>query len=259
MFEAHFKSAGLFKKIVDSIKDIINHANFVCTENGIEMQAMDSGHVCLVSLNLSKKGFTTYKCTETIALGINFASLAKVLKCAEASDELTLKLDSSSEDTLQIVVKSSPTKKSEFSLNLLDIDAETMTIPDADYPCIVSMSSSEFKKTIHDLSAFGESCSIMVDEGKIRFTVAGDDGKSSVEHAKNDSKKDDEELIIDISSDISQQFSVKYLSSFTKGSCLTSRMELYISNDMPLVCEYAMMGISLKYFLAPKLDGSDEE
>lgn len=259
MFEAHFKSAGLFKKIVDAIKDIINHANFLCNENGIEMQAMDSGHVCLVSLNLSKKGFTSYKCTETIALGINFASLAKVLKCAEASDELTLKLDPSKEDTLQIIVKSSPTKKSDFSLNLLDIDAETMTIPDADYPCIVSMSANEFKKTIHDLSAFGENCAIAVDEDKIRFSVHGDEGKSTVELAKNDSKKEDEELIIDISSDISQQFSVKYLSSFTKGAGLTNRMELYISSDMPLVCEYAMMGISLKYYLAPKLNDSDEE
>jgi DNA polymerase III sliding clamp (beta) subunit (PCNA family) len=48
---------------------------------GISLQAMDSSHVALVSLNLSQDGFEHYRADGNMVLGVSIANLAKVSRC----------------------------------------------------------------------------------------------------------------------------------------------------------------------------------
>ena len=57
MFIAQFKDGSMFKKIVESIKDIVNDVNLETSPNGISLQAMDSYHVALVQLRLERDAF----------------------------------------------------------------------------------------------------------------------------------------------------------------------------------------------------------
>jgi proliferating cell nuclear antigen PCNA len=93
MFEARLTQAGLLKKILDSIKDLVTDANFDCSSTGISLQAMDSSHVSLVSLLLRADGFEHFRCDRSLSLGINLGSMAKILKCASNDDTVTLKAD----------------------------------------------------------------------------------------------------------------------------------------------------------------------
>ncbi|CAG7820164.1 unnamed protein product, partial [Allacma fusca] len=47
MFEAKLLEAGILKKVLDAIKDLLNEATFDCSESGLQLQAMDSSHVSL--------------------------------------------------------------------------------------------------------------------------------------------------------------------------------------------------------------------
>ena len=38
---------------------------------GMSLQAMDSSHVCLVSVDLNAEGFEPYRCDRNLTLGIN--------------------------------------------------------------------------------------------------------------------------------------------------------------------------------------------
>ena len=38
---------------------------------GMSLQAMDSSHVCLISVDLNADGFEPYRCDRNITLGIN--------------------------------------------------------------------------------------------------------------------------------------------------------------------------------------------
>ena len=91
MLEARLDRAQTLKKIMEAIKDLVNEANFDCTSEGISLQAMDTSHVSLVSLNLNKAGFANFRCDHTVSLGITLASMAKVLKCGKDDDALTLR------------------------------------------------------------------------------------------------------------------------------------------------------------------------
>lgn len=52
MFEARLEDGTIFKKIIDSIKDLVKNVNIDVTPKGISIQAMDSCHIALVSLQL---------------------------------------------------------------------------------------------------------------------------------------------------------------------------------------------------------------
>jgi hypothetical protein len=82
MFEARIAQGQVLKKLVDALKELITEGNLDISSSGIQLQAMDTSHVCLVSLCLGDEGFDHYRCDRNQPLGIHFTNLAKILKCA---------------------------------------------------------------------------------------------------------------------------------------------------------------------------------
>lgn len=81
------------KKVMESIKDLLNEATWDCSGNGMCLQAMDSSHVALVSLMLKSEGFENYRCDRNLSLSINLQSMSKILKCANNEDAITIRAD----------------------------------------------------------------------------------------------------------------------------------------------------------------------
>lgn len=54
-------------------------------------------------------------------------------------------------------------------------------------------------------------------------------------------------------------FSCRYLNCFIKASPLCTQVQLSMSSDVPLVCEYKIGEIGhIRYYLAPKIDDDDD-
>ncbi len=82
MFEARLIQGSLLKKLVDAIKELCTDVNWEISNAGINMQSMDSSHVCLVAFSLRSDGFDHFRCDRPLSLGLNLVNLAKILKCA---------------------------------------------------------------------------------------------------------------------------------------------------------------------------------
>ena len=54
---------------------------------------MDSSHVSLVALLMRSDGFEAYRCDRPISLGINMASMTKIIKCADNNDVITMRAE----------------------------------------------------------------------------------------------------------------------------------------------------------------------
>jgi len=52
MFEARLEECSIFRKIIDSLKELVKMVNIEVNTKGLSIQAMDSCHVALVSLVL---------------------------------------------------------------------------------------------------------------------------------------------------------------------------------------------------------------
>ncbi|BGP24168.1 proliferating cell nuclear antigen [Rhodotorula toruloides] len=70
-------------------------------------------------------------------------------------------------------------------------------------------------------------------------------------------KSGDEEKSMDVRINLQQAvaltFSIKYLSNFAKSTPLAERVHLHMSNEVPLLVEYAFEQGHIRYYLAPKL------
>ena len=83
----------MLKKLIEAVKDLVTEANFDCSATGIALQAMDSSHVSLVAMQLKADGFEHYRCDRDMSIGMNMASLSKILKCANNDDVITIKAE----------------------------------------------------------------------------------------------------------------------------------------------------------------------
>jgi proliferating cell nuclear antigen len=68
----------------------------------------------------------------------------------------------------------------EYEMKLMEIDIDTLGIPDTDYEATVIMQSAEFARIVRDLSALGESVKIEVTKEGIRFSADGEAANGSV-------------------------------------------------------------------------------
>ncbi|KAK0244407.1 proliferating cell nuclear antigen, N-terminal domain-containing protein [Armillaria nabsnona] len=369
MLEAKLQEASVLKKLLDAIKELVTDANFECNEEGINLQAMDNSHVALVSVLLEAPGFKRYRCDRPMPLGVNLASLTKVLKCAKDDDECTIKAADEA-DVLNLVYEAKHTDRiAEYDMKLMDIDSDTLGIPETDYDARVTMASVEFSRIVRDLSLLGESVRIEVSKEGVRFASDGEAANGSVllkptegvgkvpkkdedaeeegEEEANDDNEDEEEaedgkkvkkektkvkkekdtedvemegeeendtenfkpegdddeekesddeesgkkrkkkqangasskkaktvassskgkgkkkekdddkdfegVIIELNQHVSLTFSLKYLVNFSKSQSLCGKVQLMMSNDVPLLVSYEFGQGHIRYYLAPKI------
>jgi len=364
MLEAKLAEAGTLKKLLDAIKELVTDANFECNEEGINLQAMDNSHVALVAVKLLANGFKRYRCDRPMPLGVNLTSLTKVLKCAKDDDICTLKAADEA-DLLNLVYEAKNSDRiAEYDMKLMDIDSDTLGIPETEYEARVTMASSEFSRIVRDLSQLGESVRIEVSKEGVRFASEGEAANGSVllrqaegasvssgkitaakeaaaddddddddeaegstskkekkvkkeksddvemndgdedkedegeeekedEEAANEDEDEDEEgsskkrkkkangdtkptkkprtskskkgksteanddgiegVVIEINQHVSLTFSLKYLVNFSKSASLSSKVQLMMSNDVPLLVSYNFNVGHIHYYLAPKI------
>jgi proliferating cell nuclear antigen len=62
----------------------------------------------------------------------------------------------------------------------MDIDADTLGIPDTDYDARVTMVAAEFTRIVRDLNSLGESVRIEVSKEGVRFTSDGEAAQGNI-------------------------------------------------------------------------------
>jgi proliferating cell nuclear antigen len=65
-------------------------------------------------------------------------------------------------------------------MKLMDIDSDTLGIPETDYDARVTMPASEFSRIVRDLASLGESVRIEVSKEGVRFASDGEGANGSV-------------------------------------------------------------------------------
>ncbi|KAL8093564.1 proliferating cell nuclear antigen-like [Apium graveolens] len=256
MLELRLVQGSLLKKVLESIKDLVNDANFDCSATGFSLQAMDSSHVALVALLLRSEGFEHYRCDRNISMGMNLGNMAKMLKCAGNDDIVTIKADDGGDVITFMFESPTQDKISDFEMKLMDIDSEHLGIPESEYEAIVRMPSAEFARICKDLSTIGDTVVISVTKEGVKFSTRGDIGTANIVCRQNTSvDKPEDATIIEMQETVSLTFALRYMNSFAKATPLANQVTISLSSELPVVVEYkiAEMGY-IRYYLAPKIE-----
>ncbi|XWS07677.1 hypothetical protein CRYUN_Cryun41cG0010300 [Craigia yunnanensis] len=256
MLELRLTQAGLLKKVLESIKDLVTDANFDCSATGFSLQAMDSSHVALVALLLRCDAFEHYRCDRNISMGVNLANMAKMLRCASDDDIVTIKADDGGDTVTFMFESPSQDKISDYEMKLMDIDSEHLGIPEAEYQAIVRMPASEFARICKDLSTIGDTVIISVTKEGVQFSTKGDIGTANIICRKNTAvDKKEEATVIEMEEPVSLTFALRYLNAFTKATPLAGQVTISLSYDMPIVVEYKIENMGyIRFYLAPKIE-----
>lgn len=179
MFECKLDSGAPIKKIINALKELIDHASWDLSEEGIQLQSMDSSHVALVQLQLEADNFDKYRCDDIHHLGLNMDNLKKIFG-AYTSGSVSINC-AQEPDSVNFVFEDERSNKCQkYELRLMDLDIEQLGIPEQEYQATFTMSSSEFTRIIKDMLMVGESCSIGVTKGDVTFKAEGELGKAEV-------------------------------------------------------------------------------
>ncbi len=232
----------MIKKIIESVKDIVKETTFEFTPDGLILNAMDSSHVALIYMSLSEC-FKQFECENTEVISFNIEIFSKFLKSCDNDCTITCEnIDSQ----LHMTAKGSRTIQ--FYQNLLDIEADTLMIPEFDYPCNIKLSTGEFQKICKDLKEFGDDVTISVSPSQITFCTNSLGERIEITHT-NDS------CLINTDAHLQISYSLKYLLLFCKGCPLTENVNLSIGMEQPLRVKFVINNTDfLCFYLAPKIE-----
>lgn len=127
------------------------------------------------------------------------------------------------------------------------------------------MPSSKFQRICRDLSQIGDAITISAVKGGVLFVADGDLGKATVRlNQSSSADKPADAVKVDVKDPITQNFATKYLNHFAKATPLSSKVNLSLAPDVPLVVEYLIEDSEgaenghVRFYLAPKIDEENE-
>jgi proliferating cell nuclear antigen len=247
------------KKFANIFKNIGNLQEFFklnFTKTGVTGQAMDSAHVCLFELNLVADWFGEFEIEEDgISVGVASSLFCKMIDCITEDQTITITMGED-DDRISVDLVGGKGLNKYFELPLIDIDVESMEIPDTEYTVDMILKSDLFSELVDEFALFNEVLNLKCTEEFVQMTANGEAGKMSV-NMKND---DIIELAIEEESDTQLSFSLLYLHKMCMFRKLSPTLSLHLSVDIPMKLEYKLGDNSeedpnyMRFFLAPKID-----
>jgi len=127
MFDCKLEEGTNLKKCVNALKELIEQAAWDISEDGIQLQSMDSSHVALVQMNIGSDSFETFRCDQAMQIGLNMTNLHKIFG-AFTNGSCSITADGEDADTVQFVFEtakeSSTAKKARMKVKEENADDE---------------------------------------------------------------------------------------------------------------------------------------
>lgn len=251
------QKADLFTCLFQHIKLFTEHINVSFYVDKMFIQAMDNSHVSILEIYLPSAWFDVYniEANEAITIGIHSANLFKVLHTRDKLHQLRIQLLAEDDETLQIdmTCENAEVFDRHFQIPLMDIDSETMHIPEMEYQAEFTISSTTFATLIDQLKMFGDTMNVECSEDKIQLcSESPETGKMMVEIPIDDVLS----FAIEEGRELNLSFSLSYLHNICMYSKLAKTVELCMSDNYPIRLVYSLGEDDARFvfYLAPKID-----
>ena len=233
------------RNMITAIKDILTDATITFTKEGIRIINFDKTHTILVNVVLHANKFEQYVCKpDKIVICANTLHLFKVISTMSNDDTLTMYIENCDYHDgvvshLGLQYDNGDIRQCySQKLRLIEPDTEELVIPDIEYTTVINLPSADFQKSIRDLSAISDRIEIKSVGSDLIFSAEGSFASSKIYRSEMDSFMEFTQRPQDPSSIVQGVFSLKSLTNFIKCSPLCSTVEIYLSNDLPLICSY---------------------
>jgi len=265
------QKAEQFAMLFQHVKSFTEHINIVFSKMRIFIQCMDTSHVSIMELYLPADWFTqyTHSFDDSITIGVSSSMLYKILNSREKNQVIEMSYLETENDKFFVYMKNpdgTPANKTDFEkrfeIPLIDIDSDTMDIPEINHQAEITISSYHFASIINQLKMFGDTMDIQCSEERILLgSYSSENGKMFVEIKIDDLSC----FIIDEGKELALSFSLTYLHNICLYNKIAKEVELKFSTDFPMQLTYYLdsppttdeerspNSAKLTFYLAPKI------
>jgi len=252
--------AEMFNAIFQNIKLFADNINITFTANQIDIQCIDSAHVAILEVHINSAWFDKYELSDNIeglVIGANTNLIGKIFGTRDKIQDITVECNDDP-DKLLIGFTSEDKKVYDktFEMPLIDLDVDTMEIPDMEYEAEFSMPSQIYANLMSQLKLFGETMDIDCSEDTIMLHSSSiDAGKMSTEISIDDLN----EFSIDEGSKLNISYSLSYMCNVANFHKLSSEIQLKFKQNYPVQLRYNLGtdDANVVFYIAPKINDND--
>ena len=262
----------MFVALFQLLKNWGSYLNLHFEKTRLYIQSMDKSHICLSSITISSQWFSSYQIEDATNISLDSTNFAIMMSYALKhnkmeinfedevdSDKLFINLSSNSNPESSFVEPKTKGKKVKevqnkfdhfFELGLIDVEQDTLGIPEVEYDVDFTMKSENFVELIGELMVFGSNLNIICSEEVLEFNASGDTGKLKVNIPIDDLNEYAiaEGEILDIS------YSLNHIGKMCLSTKLGQNVSLSISSEYPMAIKYDLGDdSSVAFYIAPKI------
>lgn len=234
----------LLADIVSIISEIVTEVKIKVTKDGMGLTAIDPANVAMVYFKIPADLFSQFEVQNDEILGINLENFKAVLRRCQQGSSLSL---SKVDNTLKLGIQDRI--KRDFTLALIDIDAEEKEMPQWEFNSVIKMDSNTFVEVVEDCAIVSDACTFIAEPAKFIIDAHGPLNSARAEFSP-------EEVEIH-SGNSTARFSLEYLNKFMKGAKISSQVILNFSDNHPMRINFPTGNVMLSFILAPRIEQND--
>jgi len=239
IFKAKTQEGHMIKILAELLQHNIKTGCFMVNEKSIHLRMMDTHRKILIDLELLAENFSIYKFKhhEPLNIGLNLSHFHRMLKSIKKKDSLVLYIKS--DDLNNLYIKVIPKENNRISTSIIKIQNTQnieITLPD-NYSKPIIVPSTEYQKMCKEMNNIGNTINVKSKGFYIKFKCDAGGVYSrevlfgELEDTGDGDSSEEEEMI----SEYCQDFDSEQLSRIIKISGLSSHMQIYPKNDLPLL------------------------
>jgi len=238
-----------FKTLIETLNGLLSDASIQFTKQGIYIREMDYPHSKIfMNLELYADNFEQFYCREDIIIGVKLGRLNQIIKTVGANNILTLFMDENDNNTKLGISISNKDKniKTNYKINLLDRNYESLDPIMEEYPCIISMSATYFQKICRDAGGLATKMNITRPKDCL-FIIFEFDGEHTDQETIVGEAKD---YLTFVKNDLSNEvingnYELEQLITFAKCTSISTNVKIHLSNKHPLMVEYQVGNLGI--------------
>jgi len=251
-------NAGALKSVFDVLKDLVNDVNFIFSENGLKIVAVDPEKVVAVCFHMERP--YEYEFEEGLVnlfFGINIPTFAKLLKGADSEHVIELIIHQDTPNVMKVKLEHlTKDMVSMTSLYGLALPKDEVVMPERTYEMTASLSTKDLGRTIKDLShgtrhiTISSVASVGDHPQFLRFSTEGDVYSYTTSVSLCPSEDGLQWKSFDIE-EVHGKYMIKYIEKFLKAQ-VGPRIEVSMNKDSVLFLSYANFALgTLNMTVAP--------
>lgn len=239
------------------LKEILHDVNLCVDSTGVKLMMMDNPKCAVVSLKLRANAFEEFKCTGAFTLGLNMHSMSMLLhNHATNNDTVTFYLETPQSSKLGIRIENAERNTvTEFKLQMLDVDENIISMADVDFDSVITMPSGDFLKVCREMSNLSDTMNIRSEGNRLVLSCEGPVASQQTIINESDAYMSVDTRPVKV---VEGDFPLKYLTTFSKASSLSSTIQLFLKEAYLLVLQYNVASLGeLRFAVAGKI-GDDQ-